>query len=135
MVRALIVSLLVLSAVSGCAPRTRAQITMALGATATLVGAALVADVSANPTSCASDDAMGLDGLVNAAGCAGYDAARAMPGALLASTGAAALVTGIIAYALAPSAPRHERQAPVRFLRGERWTRLRDARERGRSGR
>lgn len=133
MVRSVVVSLLVLSAVSGCAPRTRAKVAMTLGVVATVAGSGMVADVAAHPSECG--DAMGFDGIINAAGCAGYDAARMIPGTLLVTTGAAALVTGIIAYALAPSAPRHERPTPVRFLRGERWSRLREERNRGRSGR
>jgi hypothetical protein len=132
--RAVIVSLLVSFALSGgCAPRTRAKVAMTLGVVATIAGTAMVSDVAAHPTECA--DAMGRDGLINAAGCAGYDAARMMPGTLLVSTGAAALVTGIIAYALAPSEPRHARPTPVRFLSGERWTRLREEGNRGRSER
>ena len=78
--------------------------------------------------------AQGFDGLVEAGGCAGADAVRALPAAMLVSTGAITLVTGIIAYALAPPEPRRARQAPLENLRGERWTRLRDERNRGRSG-
>lgn len=67
--------------------------------------------------------------------CAAESMGEALPPALLASTGASLLLGGIIAYVLAPSEPRPARQAPVEKLRGERWTRLRDERNRGRSGR
>lgn len=137
MTRSALVSVLVIASLSGCAPRTRATVAMAFGTAATVAGTVWLADVTANPA-CVDDGymppAQGFDGIIDAAGCAGADAARAMPGALLVSTGAISLVSGIIAYALAPPEARRARQAPLENLRGERWTRLRDKRNRGRSG-
>ena len=136
MVRSALVSLLVIAAVSGCAPRTRASALMAFGAAATVTGAVWLGHTT---SSSACDDTpempgAGFDGIVDAAGCAGADAVRALPGAMLVSTGAMTLVAGIIAYALAPPEARRARHVPVENLRGERWTRLRDERNRGRSG-
>ncbi|HVK82554.1 MAG TPA: hypothetical protein VM513_00535 [Kofleriaceae bacterium] len=136
MVRSALVSLLVIAAASGCAPRTRATIAMAIGGAATVGGSVWLGHVVANPV-CDDDVGMptsGFDGIIDAGACAGADAARALPPALLVSTGAASLVAGIIAYALAPREPRRARHAPLENLRGERWTRLRDERNRGRSG-
>lgn len=134
--RAALVSLLLTSTLAGgCAPRTAATVAMVVGSATVMTGSIMVADVYAHPRECNTDDAMGFGVFAAAAGCGAAEAVRGLPGAMLMSLGVSTLLTGIIAYVRAPADARQERPDSLRNLRGERWTRLRDARERGRSGR